>query len=83
MSASSVKNISRLRSRLTYSTLCVVPTYEYQCPECKTTFEADQKISDEPLTECVRKLCRGKVRRQIPNSTSFSLKGSGWFRDGY
>lgn len=72
-----------MRSPPTYGTLCVVPTYEYECLECKTTFEVDQKITDEPLTECVRKLCHGRVRRQIPSSTSFTLKGAGWFRDGY
>lgn len=60
-----------------------MPTYEYECSECKATFEADQRITDEPLTECVRKPCEGRVRRMIPSSTSFSLKGTGWFRDGY
>ena len=27
--------------------------------------------------------CGGSLRRLIPGSTSFVLKGSGWFKDGY
>jgi putative FmdB family regulatory protein len=59
-----------------------VPVYEYECPECKKTFELEQKISEPARTECIEKHCDGKVRRLIAGS-SFVLKGSGWFRDGY
>lgn len=82
-SAPCVKNFRYLHRGLTFATLSVVPTYEYECPECKTTFEADQKISDPPLTECTREGCAGGVRRMISGSTSFTLKGAGWARDGY
>ena len=60
-----------------------MPVYEYECTECKTTYEVDQKISDPPLTECKRKGCPGCVKRLISGSTSFTLKGAGWARDGY
>jgi len=29
-----------------------MPLYEYQCRECGHNFEARQKFSDEPLSEC-------------------------------
>jgi len=57
-----------------------VPIYEYQCSKCGETFEAFQKISDNPLTRC--KFCRGKVERLISQS-SFQLKGSGWYLTDY
>ncbi|MEZ4484113.1 MAG: zinc ribbon domain-containing protein [Syntrophotaleaceae bacterium] len=37
--------------------------YEYQCEECGLVFEARQKFSDEPLTEC--KQCGGPVNKLI------------------
>jgi putative FmdB family regulatory protein len=29
-----------------------MPTYEYACEKCGRTFEAEQRISDPPLTAC-------------------------------
>jgi putative FmdB family regulatory protein len=65
-------------------------TYEYECLSCGRTFEAEQKNSDSPLTSCTLPssqsagaLCGGKVRRLIPGSTNFVLKGPRWFKDGY
>jgi putative FmdB family regulatory protein len=57
-----------------------VPIYEYQCSNCGEIFEAFQKVSDEPLTEC--RFCRGKVEKLISQS-SFQLKGSGWYLTDY
>jgi putative FmdB family regulatory protein len=57
-----------------------VPIYEYQCSKCGEIFEAFQKITDEPLTEC--RFCRGKVEKLISQS-SFQLKGSGWYLTDY
>lgn len=57
-----------------------MPIYEYRCTKCHKTFERFQKITDDPLTDCPD--CSGKVERLI-SSTSFSLKGSGWYKDGY
>lgn len=62
-----------------------MPTYEYECEKCKKVFEAEQKISDAPLSthEGGRKPCGGKVKRLISGSSSFVLKGGGWAKDGY
>jgi putative FmdB family regulatory protein len=57
-----------------------VPIYEYQCSKCSEIFEAFQKITDDPLTEC--RFCRGKVEKLISQS-SFQLKGSGWYLTDY
>lgn len=57
-----------------------MPIYEYQCSKCGEIFEAFQKITDDPLTEC--KFCHGKVEKLISHS-SFQLKGSGWYLTDY
>jgi putative FmdB family regulatory protein len=56
-----------------------MPIYEYECPKCGV-FEATQRITDDPLRRCPS--CRGKVRKLI-SSTSFQLKGSGWYVTDY
>lgn len=58
-------------------------TYEYECVKCKKTFEAEQKISDPPLTKCATKGCKGKPKRLIAGASAFVLKGGGWAKDGY
>lgn len=57
-----------------------MPIYEYICRECDYHVEIIQKISDAPLENCER--CGGAVYRPI-SQTSFLLKGSGWYADGY
>ena len=57
-----------------------MPIYEYGCTECGKHIEAFQKISEEPLTVCPD--CGGELSKLI-SSTSFVLKGGGWYADGY
>jgi putative FmdB family regulatory protein len=57
-----------------------VPIYEYQCTKCGEVFEAFQKITDEPLSQC--RFCHAKVEKLISQS-SFQLKGSGWYLTDY
>lgn len=57
-----------------------MPMYEYQCDDCGLVFEARQKFSDAPLTEC--RECGGAVQKII-SQTSFALKGGGWYDQGY
>jgi putative FmdB family regulatory protein len=56
-----------------------MPIYEYRCEKCGE-FEQTQRISDPALDRCPT--CRRKVRRLI-SSTSFQLKGSGWYVTDY
>lgn len=58
-----------------------MPTYEYECSKGHR-FEFDQSIKDEPLKTCRKKECRARAKRLI-SRTSFTLKGGGWFSDGY
>jgi len=57
-----------------------MPLYEYECQECGKQFEELQGFKDKPLIMC--RFCGGAVRRLI-SQTSFSLKGDGWYKDGY
>jgi putative FmdB family regulatory protein len=56
-----------------------MPIYEYACPKCGE-FEVTQRITEEPLKKCPT--CKSKVRKLI-SSTSFQLKGSGWYVTDY
>jgi putative FmdB family regulatory protein len=56
-----------------------MPIYEYSCNNCGT-FELSRRITDSPLRRCPT--CKGKVRKLI-SSTSFQLKGSGWYVTDY
>jgi putative FmdB family regulatory protein len=57
-----------------------MPIYEYECRKCKAHVEAMQKMSDKPLTKCRK--CGGRLEKQW-SSTSFQLKGSGWYVTDY
>jgi putative FmdB family regulatory protein len=57
-----------------------MPTYNYACDECGHEWELEQRITDAATTVCPEG--HKKARRMISN-TSFSLKGGGWYSDGY
>ena len=57
-----------------------MPIYEYECTECGKRHEIMQKITDKPLTDCSE--CGGKMKKVI-SSTSFVLKGTGWYATDY
>jgi putative FmdB family regulatory protein len=56
-----------------------MPIYEYRCKKCGE-FEVTQKITDRALTRCPT--CSRKITKLI-SSTSFHLKGSGWYATDY
>ena len=57
-----------------------MPLYEYRCDDCGLVFEVRQKFSDEPLNAC--RHCGGKAKKLI-SQTAFTLKGGGWYQQGY
>lgn len=57
-----------------------MPVYEYECSDCKNVLEVQQKMAEEPLTVCPE--CEGTLKKLISTS-SFQLKGGGWYADGY
>ncbi len=58
-----------------------MPTYEYECTRCGHTFEAFQKITDNPLVECPK--CQAKVKRLISSGAGIIFKGSGFYATDY
>jgi putative FmdB family regulatory protein len=57
-----------------------MPIYEYECTSCCNVFEVFQRMTENPLTACPD--CSGSVKKLVSRS-SFQLKGSGWYADGY
>lgn len=57
-----------------------MPIYEYQCQSCHAVFEEWQSGFEEQEMACPE--CGGESRKLISHS-SFHLKGSGWYADGY
>jgi putative FmdB family regulatory protein len=57
-----------------------MPMYAYKCKkeECKEEVTKLQKF-DDPPPPCPK--CEGEMERQM-GSSSFILKGSGWFKTG-
>ncbi len=60
-----------------------MPTYEYQCETCGTTFEAFHAMSAEPLKECREEGCGGPLRRLIGAGAGLIFKGSGFYITDY
>ncbi len=59
-----------------------MPTYEYECQACGTTFERFQTITEEPVRCCPR--CRrAKVRRLIGAGAGLLFRGSGFYVTDY
>lgn len=65
-----------------------MPIYEWICPRCKHEGETLQRIND-PAPTCLNcaysfenKNILEIMKRKISKS-SFTLKGGGWFKDGY
>jgi len=58
-----------------------MPIYEYQCAACQHHFDALQKISDPILTTCPQ--CHKESLTKLMSSTSFHLKGTGWYQTDY
>ena len=58
-----------------------MPIYEYACGKCESEFEAEQRITDDPLKKCPE--CGSKRVKRLISRTSFALKGGGWYADGY
>ena len=57
-----------------------MPLYEYECSACHKHTEKIQKFSDPEITTCP--FCGRELKRVI-SAPAFSLKGGGWYADGY
>lgn len=61
-----------------------MPYYDFKCRQCGTEFEF-LKLHSEEVVECPECKAQGpkNLEKQVSKGTSFSLKGGGWYRDGY
>lgn len=57
-----------------------MPIYEYCCEDCRQIFEEWQKDFQDRDKVCP--VCGGTAQRLI-STTSFVLKGGGWYASGY
>ncbi|MBN2145637.1 MAG: zinc ribbon domain-containing protein [Candidatus Aureabacteria bacterium] len=58
-----------------------MPTYDYECNQCKKTFEVFQSIKAEKLKECPD--CGGPVKRIIGTGAALIFKGSGFYETDF
>lgn len=54
-----------------------MPIYEYQCVACRHRLEVLQNMADEALVQCPA--CHHGLLQKLISSTSFRLKGTGWY----
>ena len=58
-----------------------MPIYEYLCGACNHEFDALQKVSDEPLTDCPE--CSKPALKKKLSAPGFRLSGSGWYETDF
>jgi putative FmdB family regulatory protein len=58
-----------------------MPTYEYACEACGNNWEAEQRITADPLKDCPK--CGAPKAQRLISGSRFLLKGGGWYADGY
>lgn len=58
-----------------------MPVYEYRCAACRNVIEVQQSMSDAKLKKC--KACGKSELVRLISSTSFVLKGGGWYATEY
>ena len=58
-----------------------MPIYEYICEACEETYDALQKMSDDPLKECPS--CGKSELKKMLSAPSFRLSGSGWYETDF
>lgn len=58
-----------------------MPIYPYVCTACGHEFDALQKFSDDPLTECPE--CGEPTLRKRLAAPAFQLKGTGWYETDF
>ncbi len=58
-----------------------MPTYDYRCADCETTFEVFQRISAKAEATCPS--CGSTTPKRLISGGTFHLKGSGWYASDY
>jgi putative FmdB family regulatory protein len=62
-----------------------MPLYRYQCNSCGAEFEKLMSINEkyDGKTEVACPECQSIDHTPLISKTSFSLRGGGWYKDGY
>lgn len=61
-----------------------MPIYRYRCCKCKHETEVICSIKDrESYLNSDCEVCGSNEHESIIGKTSFTLKGEGWYKDGY
>jgi putative FmdB family regulatory protein len=58
-----------------------MPIYGYACKSCEHTFDALQKIADDPLVDCPD--CGDASLQKQLSAPKFRLKGKGWYETDF
>lgn len=58
-----------------------MPTYEYACDACGNGWEAEQRISEDPIKTCPK--CGQPRAKRLISAGNFILQGGGWYKDLY
>lgn len=58
-----------------------MPIYEYHCKACDHREEVLQKMSDDPLTQCLS--CGAEKFTKLVSASGFRLKGQGWYETDF
>ena len=58
-----------------------MPMFEYKCQDCLEKFTRLVRYVDSHNTNCPK--CDSKNCAKVITRTGFSLKGTGWAKDGY
>ena len=62
-----------------------MPLYRYRCINCEIDFEKIMSITEkcDDKTQVLCPSCGSIEVIPLLSKTSFSLKGEGWYKDGY
>ena len=58
-----------------------MPIYGYVCRSCEHSFDALQKMSDDPLVDCPD--CGDAALQKQLSAPKFRLKGTGWYETDF
>lgn len=60
-----------------------MPRYEYHCDSCGENFEAQQRMSEDPLADCILCGASRSVHRLVSGGTGLIFKGTGFYITDY
>ena len=60
-----------------------MPLYEYHCDACEKDFEANQRMTEDALTDCPLCGAKGQVKKLMSAGNGLIFKGSGFYITDY